>query len=298
MGAWYPPYPVAFVIMRPAQTSKSNFAHSNRAASALRAGVVGALLALPAPAAPAAQCEGGRQDAGPVASVTDGRTLVLADGRTVRLALIEVPPTPPQGVAAGEDGAATARAGSAALARLVTGNNSLLSPLGVDRHNRVLARVYLARNGQPQSIELELLAAGHAFVSPYAGNQNCMAELKAAERKARAAKLGLWGDPYYAAKDAGDPAAILAALGRFAIVEGRVVSVRESGGTIYVNFGRRWSEDFTVTILTRNGRLFADSGLEPKSLAGRRIRVRGVIEERGGPWIEAVAPGQIEIADR
>jgi endonuclease YncB( thermonuclease family) len=298
MGAWYPPYPVAFVIMRPDQTSKSNFAHSNRTAGALRAGVVGAIVALLAPAAPAAQCDGDPQGAGPVANVTDGRTLVLADGRTVRLALIEVPPAPSQGAAATQEGAAAARAGSAALARLVTENNILLSPLGVDRHNRVLARVYLARNGQPQSIEVELLAAGHAFVSPYAGNQNCMAELKAAERKARAAKLGLWGDPYYAAKDAGDPAAVLAARGRFAIVEGRVVSVRESGGTIYVNFGRRWSEDFTVTILKRNGRLFAESGLEPKSLAGRRVRVRGVIEERGGPWIGAVAPGQIEIADR
>src|SRR5262249_51409535 len=78
---------------------------------------------------------------------------------------------------------------------------------------------------------------------------------------------------------------------------GRVVSVRESGGTIYVNFGRRWSEDFTVTISKRNERSFAEHGVVPKALAGRRVSVRGVIEERGGPWIEAVAPGQIEIAD-
>jgi hypothetical protein len=30
-------------------------------------------------------------------------------------------------------------------------------------------------------------------------------------------------------------------------------------------------------------------------LAERRIRVRGCIEKRGGPWIEAMAPKQIEI---
>ena len=100
------------------------------------------------------------------------------------------------------------------------------------------------------------------------------------------------GRSNYAAKEADNPTAVLAALGRFTIVEGKVVSVRESGGTIYVNFGRRWSEDFTVTISKRNERSFAESGLVPKSLAGRRVRVRGVIEERGGPWIEAVAPGQ------
>ena len=75
-------------------------------------------------------------------------------------------------------------------------------------------------------------------------------------------------------------------------------SVRESGATIYVNFGRRWTEDFTVTILKRNERKFVAAGVEPKRLAGRLIRVRGWIEERGGPWIEPAYPEQIELADR
>jgi hypothetical protein len=92
--------------------------------------------------------------------------------------------------------------------------------------------------------------------------------------------------------------------------------VRESGATIYVNFGRRWSEDFTVTVLKRNESNFAAAGLDLKSLEGKRIRVRGWIEERGGggntgvtgsatagatagvPWIEATRPEQIETADR
>ena len=83
--------------------------------------------------------------------------------------------------------------------------------------------------------------------------------------------------------------------GRFALVEGKVVSVRESGGTIYVNFGRRWSEDFTVTIAKRNERVFSAAGLAPKSLSGQRVRIRGWIEERGGPWVEAARPEQIEV---
>jgi hypothetical protein len=77
--------------------------------------------------------------------------------------------------------------------------------------------------------------------------------------------------------------------------------VRESGATIYVNFGRRWSEDFTVTVLKRNERNFTAAGLDLKGLAGRRIRVRGFIEARGeterSPWIEADYPEQIETAD-
>ena len=81
------------------------------------------------------------------------------------------------------------------------------------------------------------------------------------------------------------------------MVRGRVLSVRESGGTIYVNFGRRWSEDFTVTIAKRNERAFAAAGVEPKSLAGHRVEVRGWIEERGGPWIDAVRPEQIRVVE-
>jgi hypothetical protein len=41
------------------------------------------------------------------------------------------------------------------------------------------------------------------------------------------------------------------------------------------------------------------AGLDFRSLAGRRIRVRGWIEARGGEraWIEAERPEQIETAD-
>jgi hypothetical protein len=49
--------------------------------------------------------------------------------------------------------------------------------------------------------------------------------------------------------------------------------------------------------LKRN-RNFTAAGLEPKTLAGRQIRVRRFIEERGGPWIEATRLEQIEFADR
>jgi endonuclease YncB( thermonuclease family) len=258
----------------------------------------GAILALAASTALAADCRADPVPAGAVARVTDGRTFVLADGRTVRLAAIEVPPMPPQDTPADREGAAAGRSSGAALARLVAGQDIALSASGSDRYGRVSARAYLSRNGAWRPIETDLIAAGQAFVSPYAGPPKCGADLVAAERQARASKVGLWSDPYYAVKEADDAGAVLAARGRFAIVEGRVASVRERGATIYINFGRRWSEDFTVTVSKRNERSFAANGLFLNTLAGRRVRVRGVIEERGGPWIEAVAPGQIEIADR
>jgi hypothetical protein len=81
------------------------------------------------------------------------------------------------------------------------------------------------------------------------------------------------------------------------VVEGTVLSVNDRGATVYVNFGRRWSEDFTVTIAKRNARNFVAAGLDPRTLAGQRVRVRGWVDERGGPWIEAIRPEQIELAN-
>jgi hypothetical protein len=95
----------------------------SRFARAIRAVSYGAALALPGPDAAAADCRVEPTAAGPVARVTDGRTLVLADGRTVRLAMIEVPAVPPPSVSATERQATAARASSAALAGLVAGND-------------------------------------------------------------------------------------------------------------------------------------------------------------------------------
>jgi hypothetical protein len=142
-----------------------------------------------------------------------------------------------------------------------------------------------------------LLGQGHARVSASIGDKDCADALLTAERGARAARLGLWADPNFAPLSSENLTGLAAAIGHFALVEGKILSVRESGATIYVNFGRRWTRDFTVTIPKRQRRSFAAAGLDPDRLQGRRIRVRGVIERRGGPIIEAAAPEQIELVD-
>src|SRR5580693_7715148 len=224
--------------------------------------------------------------------VIDGRTFTLEDGREVRLAAIEVPPL--------ETGAAPAAAATAALEALIGGDDIVLrrADIATDRYGRLVAYAYAVRDGEELFAQGELIASGFARVGDHVGSRTCALALLKSENAARAAKLGLWADSHYDVLDAETPTDVLARRGRFALVEGKVVSVRESGATIYVNFGRRWSEDFTVTVLKRNERNFTAAGLEPKKLSGRRIRVRGWIEERGGPWIEAARPEQIELTDR
>jgi endonuclease YncB( thermonuclease family) len=245
---------------------------------------------------PAVACGGEIIARGSASRFVDGRTFVLDDGREVRLAAIEVPPL--SGEAGAAPGSAAARDG---LAALLAGAEVVLKqaePQKTDRYGRVLAYAFAARDGVERSVQADLVAAGLARVAARAGSRPCADELLSRESAARRAKLGLWSNSYYDSLNAENPADVLAEQGHFALVEGKVVSVRESGATIYVNFGRRWSTDFTVTILKRNARNFTAAGLEPKKLAGRRVRVRGWIEERGGPWIEAARPEQIEFTDR
>jgi endonuclease YncB( thermonuclease family) len=245
----------------------------------------------------ATPCGGETVARGAVGRIIDGRTFVLDDGREVRLAAIEVPPLP----MANESGAAPgAEASKDALAGLLAGAEVILrrAEFPVDRYGRVFAYAYTVRDGGEQSVQAGMISAGFARVGDRVGARNCASDLLDREAAARRARLGLWADSYYEVLDAGSPVDVAAQLGQFALVEGKVVSVRESGATIYVNFGRRWSEDFTVTIQKRNERSFRAAGLDLKGLTDRRIRVRGWIEERGGPWIEAAHPEQIEVDDR
>ena len=235
-----------------------------------------------APTVQAAECQLTAIGSGIVASVRDARTLMLADGREVRLL----------GIEAGGEGEA--------LRRLVTGQTLQLAlPAGadgkIDRYGRLAAFAFLPE--AQESVQMRLVAEGAARVAARAGGRLCAEPLLAAERAARAARRGLWADPNFAPLAAENLAGLGAMRGHFALVEGRVLSVRESGATIYVNFGRRWTRDFTVVILKRQKRTFAAAGIDTDTLQGRRIRVRGVIEQRGGPVIEATVPEQIEPAD-
>ncbi|MGA8002741.1 MAG: thermonuclease family protein [Pseudolabrys sp.] len=217
---------------------------------------------------------------GKVASVRDGRTLLLVDGRELRLAAIEV-----------------ADESRSLLQSLVGGRDVRLRQLGPqhDRYGRLVAFIYA--DDSQRSVQQAMLEQGQARVSARIGDKSCADALLHAERAARGSRLGLWADPNFAPLKSENINRIVAARGQFALVEGKVLSVRESGATMYLNFGRRWTHDFTVTILKRHRRDFATTGIDPKRLEGHPIRVRGWIEQRNGPVIEAVAPEQIELIE-
>jgi endonuclease YncB( thermonuclease family) len=240
-----------------------------------------AFIAMSADLVLAAGCSYEPQGEGRVTAVIDARTLRLQDGREVRLAGIEP--------VAAEKPDRTAALSAIVANRDVTLSGEDDTP---DRYGRQPAFVFL--DGSDTPVQAMLLAQGEALVSGTATGRDCAAALLAAEAEARRAKSGIWADPA-AIKNAESPGDILAGIGRFAVVEGKILSVRQAGATTYLNFGRNWTRDFAVTISRRMIGAFEAAGMSPKSLENRRIRVRGWVEARGGPRIELLRVGQIEL---
>jgi endonuclease YncB( thermonuclease family) len=238
------------------------------------------LLSTVAPAI-AAGCSFAPQGEGRVAEIIDARSFRFADGRDVILAGIEP-----------VDSSDSKTIQTAALSAVIAGHDVTLSGNDdtPDRYGRQPAFVFV--DSSETSVQAQLLVQGAALVAATVTDKDCAAALAAAEAAARDAKRG--ADPTVI-KNTESPGDILAGIGRFMLVEGKVLSVRQAGATIYLNFGRNWTRDFAVTIPKRMIAVFEGAGIMLKSLENRRIRVRGWIEARGGPRIEALRVGQIEL---
>ena len=225
----------------------------------------------------AAPCQFESQGEARVAAIVDGRSVRLDDGREIRLSGIE--PT------------ATAKQ---ALTSLLVGRDVILRSNDdtPDRYGRQGALVFVGENDTP--VQAMLLAQGNAVVSAEITDKDCAAALMASEAKARRQKMGSWADPS-AIKNAESPDDILAGMGRFVVVEGKVLSVRQAGAMTYLNFGRNWTRGFAATISKRTLPAFESAGIVLKSLENKRIRVRGWVEGNTGPRIDVRLVGQVEL---
>lgn len=193
-----------------------------------------------------AACNSAAQGEGRVVGVINVTTFRLDDGREVRLAGVE--PSAENKTKATE-----------LLASLIDGRDVTLygEDDQPDRYGRQWA--FVAVKNPVVSVQTELLRQGAVMVSPTGSDRECSRELFAAENTARVPRRGLWASSA-ALKNAERPDDILVGVGRFLVVEGKVLSVRQAGATFYVNFGRRWTRDFAVTISKRIMASFESAG--------------------------------------
>ena len=232
-------------------------------------------------------CAVAQGGAGKVVKIIGPLELQLDDGIKVALSEIGAPPRNKD-----RPGADIA---SAVLAREALGKRVTLYFDGgqTDRHGRALAQVWIEGAAEPWLQRL-LVTQGAAYVDTWPTNRACAGDLLARESEARSAAHGLWADPanrILSAENAKD------GEGRFAIVEGNVVSVTKVSNPtrIYIDFGPDWHTDFSVSIDGAAARLFKSAKIDPDDWKGKGVRVRGYVGWRFGPEIEVQSPEQIEL---
>ncbi len=230
-----------------------------------------------------------------VREVVDGDTVILdreiAGSREVRLVGLQAPKLP-----LGRSGFREwplAKDSKAALSKMILGRTIEVGFGGaqMDRYGRLLA--HLTRD-DGLWVQGAMLEAGMARVYSFADNRARVADMLALERSARGQRRGIWSHPYYAIRA---PEALAKHINSFELVEGTVLDVAVVSGRAYLNFGDNWRTDFTVSLASKVARQFTQEGLRPESYKGRRIRVRGWLQSRDGPMIEATHPEQIEVID-
>jgi endonuclease YncB( thermonuclease family) len=212
--------------------------------------------------------------------------LVMTDGRALKLEGIRLPMGP-----ADHAPQAIADRAMAELDQLAKGQrlDAYATYPKEDRYDRVRSQI-VTRDGN--WLQLDLLQKGLARVDLSPDRGECNRELYAAEADARKAGAGLWADPAYATR-LGDQ--LGADTGTFQIVLGRVVNTAVQNGTIYLNFGPDWRNDFTVIITADDAKTFKTMGVDPLNYEGKLIRVRGVVQQANGPAIAVGNPKQIEL---
>jgi len=272
-----------------------------RSTDLLQRAAIGAFLAaaLPSlgaslpPAAETGECSLEGAIPATVAAVDEDFELLLDDGRRAALAGLDFPPP---GM---EDLRAVIRA---RLSAWLAGRDVFLGAFGStpDRWGRAPARLYASApdggaSAPLASVAEALLQAGDARFRPDPTAAPCAKAYLAAEAPARDALAGLWSLPEFRPIDASTPGFMedLKRRKGMIVVVGAIRSVGESRRAFYLNFGDKLRDSFTVVIPRRNLANFGQ--IEPRSLVGRRARVRGLIET--GSRIEIATPAEIEFFD-
>ena len=141
------------------------------------------------------------------------------------------------------------------------------------------------------------MGSGLARVLPTDANDACQRSLLLLEKTARSEKLGLWREPAMRVLAVRETDALKALTGRYALVEGKVVSVNARPQRTYVNYGKYFTRDFSITVSRRQRAVLEKAGISLSALKDKTVRVRGIITGRLAPQVDVVSAAQIEIEE-
>jgi hypothetical protein len=253
-------------------------------------GLILAVLGLvPAHAASLPECAGGVEiSRAKVVRVEQNGVLVLSDGRALILEGIRLP--------MGTADHAPARLADEAHATLLTmardgAVTGTAIPPKQDRYDRVRVQGFAG----DQWLQRALLDQGLARVTLSPDRGECAADLYRFEAAARKAGRGLWAMPAYRVRTDRDD--WRPDIGSFQVIEGNVGRVTARDGATVLDLGTDGHSGLLVSIAGGDRRSLR--GLDLDGLQGRRLRVRGIVQDSNGrPLIALSNAAQIEVLDR
>ncbi len=222
-----------------------------------------------------------------VDKIIDAQTVLMKDGKIVRILGIEYPDN--------EDVLFNAKA---RLEKLLPESAEVMlyqtRTLSVGRENRmghILAHLVIKDSGQ--WINGTMIEDGMAWAMTDAANPDMAEQLYALEQKARDGNKGLWAKESIYGLLSPDTAA--RGDGSFRVVEGTVNRAASSKNNLYLNFGDDWRKDFTVMVTPDLRRQLSHRGIDLTTIAGKKVRVRGWIRLWNGPFMELETPERLEV---
>lgn len=224
-----------------------------------------------------------------VKAVIDPQTIQLEDGHIVRLTGIDFPDFNPD-----EPGDFSLTA-MQILRDMLVGKTVLLYQTvnreegRINRMGQDIAQVQ--RESDKVWVQGTLLSLGLARVRTAQRNPEMAQQMYDLEQAAMKDKTGIWENYSKVLK----PEEAEAHEGSFQIIEGRIESAALKQNRIYLNFGKDWKSDFTISIAPENKRAFSKQNLDPLQWNGKQVRVRGWIESYNGPYIQISHPAAIEV---
>lgn len=136
-----------------------------------------------------------------------------------------------------------------------------------------------------------LLSLGVARTRSTQNNPEMTKQMLRLEDKARKNKNGMWEIPNYSVLT---PEGAKKHIGSYQIVEGTIQSAAMHKNRLYLNFGKNWRDDFTVSISAFDLKKFTRQKIYPKDWNGKHVRVRGWIESYNGPYMKIDHPERFE----
>ncbi len=227
-----------------------------------------------------------------MSKVIDGSTILLNDGKIIRLLGMDYPYV---------RGSSVSEQSLAAKDRL-----EKLLPAGTDvniwqsrnaktgRTNRmghILA--HLETKKEDRWINGTLVREGLAFVQTDWNNPDMAQSLYKLEDGARQDALNIWakGSAYGLL----NPENAQNGDGAFRVVEGTIKRAATSKNNLYLNFGEDRNKDFTVMVSSGLRKDLSKRGIDPMNLSGQKVRVRGWIRIWNGPFMELESAERLEI---